>query len=367
MKKLVFLMIALICFTGLKANPLEPSPAVIELSEIAFESNGNWVIELQYYNYNHSNEYKSIDSIFISSSTSKAKLKRFKIGEETGVIMVRQDSLLSNLTINPLSDSIRVTFFRRSYSSTETTVQTIAAVYGNFVTATLHAPKAGQSMAVYGAPGDYSNYNYYWNGASVCSIDKSPTIGLVNDTTGMMGTLQGRIYDINNQLITSTSNTYYGTGFYDILTKEVGTYSTRIFSYFHKLNRIYYNSGSNRFIVDIEPIIVSVMPDTVVTADIHILNITVISELKSDPQQVIRIFPNPITGLTFKYAISIPVKSANSYLELINMAGQQIARYPITEDKGEIDLPAQIANGTYTLRLIVNKKNYGTTKIVIAQ
>jgi len=105
----------------------------------------------------------------------------------------------------------------------------------------------------------------------------------------------------------------------------------------------------------------------VVTADIHILKVTAIDQLKSDPQQVIQIFPNPLTELSFKYAISIPVKSANSYLELTNMAGQEVARYPITEDKGKIDLPSQTPNGTYTLRLVVNKKNYGTTKIVIAR
>lgn len=358
-------MIVLVCIPVLKANPVEPPPAHIELSEIIFESNGNWVIELQYFNYYHSNEYKSIDSIFISSSAGRAKLKSFKIGNETGIIIVRHDSLLSNLTINPLSDSICVTYFRRSYS-TQTTVQTIAAVYGSFVTATLHAPKTGQSISVYGAPGTYSFYNYSRSATEVCSIDKSPTLGLLNDTTGMMGTLHGKIYDPNNQLITSTNNTYYGIGIYDILPNGDGSYSTRIFSYFHKLNQLYYNSGSNKFIVDIEPIIVSVSPDTVVTTDIHILKVTAIDHPKSDPQEVIRIFPNPLTELSFKYAISIPVKSANSYLELINMAGQQFARFQITEDKGKIDLPDQTSNGTYTLRLIVNKKNYGTTKIVIA-
>jgi len=363
MKKLLLLMIALVCVPVLKANPI-PAPAPdIRLSEIAFDSNGNWVIELQYYNTYNSDYEVSFDSIFISSSSGISKLKRYKTALGGGIMMVRNDSLQSNLTINPVNDSIQVKFFINPYP--HTTVLTTPLVYGNFVTATLRTPKADQSMAVYEAPGLYSFYNYKRYTTDVYSIDKSPTIGLENDTTGMMGTLHGKIYDTNNQLLTASDITYYGIGFYDIIPKTDGTYSTRIFSYKHNINLIYYNSVGNKFILDIAPINVSVQPDSVVTADIHILKITGINELKSDPEQVIRVFPNPITELSFKYEISIPVKSANSYIELINMAGQQVARYPITEDKGKIDLPAHTANGTYTLRLFVNNKNYGASKIVI--
>jgi hypothetical protein len=365
MKKLLFLLIVLVCVPVLKANPISPPPATIDLSEIAFENNGNWVMELQYYNYHGSNIGQPIDSIFISSSTGRAKLKRFKIGENSGVIMVRKDSLLSNLTINPISDSIRVTYFIHLYSS-EATILSSPAVYGNLVTATIRTPKAGQSISVYGAPGMYNTYNYSRNAADVCSIDKSPSIGMENDTTGMMGTLQGKIYDPNNQLLTSTNNTYYGIGFFDFQPRADGSYSTRVFSKKHRFSQIYYNSGSNKFIVDIAPMTITIYPDTIVTEDIHILNVSDISQVKSDPQQVMQVFPNPMTESSFTYTISIPVKSADSFIELTNMAGQQIVRYKVTEDKGKLDLPSKIANGTYTLRLMVNNKNYGTTKVLIA-
>jgi len=365
MKKLLVLMIALVCIPVLMANPIEPPPASIELSEIAFENNGNWVIELQSFNYYGSNEYKPIDSIFICSSSGRSKINRFKIVRENGILIIRNDSLLSNLTINPISDSISLTYFRRSYSN-ETTVQTSPVVYGNFVTATLCSPKTGQSIAAYGSLGLYNFGNYMRYLSEVYSLDMSPTIGLANDSTGMPGTLKGNIYDSNNQLITATDLTYYGTGFYDILPNADGSYSTRIFSYKHRIDRLYYNSGTNKFIIEIEPINVSVQPDTVVTADIHILKITGIDPVNSKAEPVIRIYPNPLTASSFKYEISIPVKSANSYIELINMTGQQIARYSITDDKGKIELPAHTANGTYTLRLFVNNKNFGTLKIILA-
>jgi len=89
-------------------------------------------MELQHFSYSGSNEYKPIDSIFISSSTGRTKIKRFKIGQNTGIIMIRRNSLMTNMSINPVSDSIQATYFRRS-CSTETIIQTVAAVYGNLL------------------------------------------------------------------------------------------------------------------------------------------------------------------------------------------------------------------------------------------
>ena len=43
-------MIVLVCVPVLRANPLPSPPPGILLSEIAFDSNGNWVMELQYFN-----------------------------------------------------------------------------------------------------------------------------------------------------------------------------------------------------------------------------------------------------------------------------------------------------------------------------
>ena len=358
-------MIVLVCVPVVKANPIPSPPPVIELSEIAFESNGKWVIELQYYNTYYPDYNVYFDSIFISSSSAISKLKRFKIVGDRGIIMVRNDSLQSNLNINPTNDSIQVKYFIRPYP--HTTVLTTPVIYGNLVTATLLSPKIGQSIAGYGAPGLYNHFNYSRNMEYIYSNNISPSIGLENDTTGMLGTVRGKIYDANNQLMKASDITYYGIGLYDFQANSDGTYSTRIFSKNHHISQLMYNSGTNRFYLDIAPINVSVVPDTVVTADIHILKVTAVEQPKSDPQQVIQIFPNPLTELSFKYAISIPVKSSDSYLELFNMAGQQVALYSIMEDKGKIDLPAHTPNGTYSLRLIVNKKNYGTTKIVIAQ
>ena len=50
----------------------------------------------------------------------------------------------------------------------------------------------------------------------------------------------------------------------------------------------------NNFIVDILPIEYNMMPDSVITVDIHIQKITAVDEIKSDPVTLLQISPNPI-------------------------------------------------------------------------
>lgn len=366
MKKLLFILFALACVTISKANPLPSPPPVIGLSEFGFDSNGNWIIELEYNNIWIENTYMPVDSIFISTSTGRSKLKNLKFESYFGLMMVSNDSLLSNLTINPAGDSIQLEYYYIQYGQT-VKAHAEPVIFGNFRNSTLNAPKTGESIASYPVFSDYSPYNrsIYYEG--IFSIDTSPDFGAANDSTGMCGTLKGNIYDQNNQLLTNSTLSFYTRGIFGITLSDDGSYSVRVFSYKSRISQIFYNESSNRFIVDITPIDLDVKPDTVITADIHIQRITAIKEIKSDPVTVLRITPNPLKDLTFNYEISIPVKSSTNYIELISLNGQKIAQYPIAENTGKINLPANTINGMYTLQLFVNNRNYGTSKILIAR
>lgn len=348
MKKTLLVIFTLACFSISNANPINPPPPIIGLSELTFDSNGKWIIELSCINVNY--YAYPIDSIIITSSNGKSKLKNFTNKEGyNNLFVVRNDSLLSNLNINSNGDSIQVIYYTQytypmfHFSS--------PIVFGNFKNAKLFAPKIGESIA------EYRNY----------SICKSPTLGSANDSTGMCGTIKGRIYNSNNQLLLNSTNQFNNGNIFNFTPKPDGTYSARILSNKNQITQLYYYQGQNLFTVDIVPIDVSIKPDTVVIADIHILKITAIKEIKSDPVTVFQIFPNPIKGLSFNYEVSVPVKSSNSYLELISISGQKIARFPVSDNKGKINLPATVTNGTYTVRLFVNNKNYGTSKILIAR
>jgi hypothetical protein len=365
MKKLLLIIFSLACIAITKANPLPSPPPIIGLSEIGFDSDGKWAIELGYQNIYNENTYMPVDSIFICSSTGRAKLKNMRFNSWAGIMMVRNDSLLSNLIINPAGDSIQIEYYYRQYSSTTKGLY-IPLVFGNFKNATLACPKTGQSIASY----FFFNNIYMYNSSSinpnVYSIDISPTLGVENDTTGMCGTLKGQIYDQNNQLLTNSSQTLGTYGIYDnIQPLSDGSYSVKAFSFKNTISKMYYSEGYNNFIVDILPIEYNMMPDSVISVDIHILKITAVDEIKSDPVTILQISPNPIKDLLFNYEISIPVKSSASFIELISLSGQKIVQFPITENVGKINLPANTTNGIYTLRLLVNNKNYGTSKIII--
>lgn len=361
MKKILLVIIALAGFTVINANPIPSPPPSIGFSELVFDANGKWILEIKY-----TNMYEPIiDSIFISSSTGRAKLKNLRFTNWIGLMMVNKDSLSNNLAINPAGDSIQIEYFNSSQK-----FLTIPVIFGNYKNAFLACPRLGQSIASYSFIDKYAHIKDPYN-VDIYSIDKSPNLGVDNDSTGMCGTIKGYIYDSNNQLLKLPTLNFFGGEFGNFTNNGDGSYSTRIFSNY-KHNRFFnyyypFVAASNLMTVEIAPINVNVKPDTVVYADIHIQKITAINEVRSDPVSVIQILPNPLKDLSFNYQVSIPVKSSNSYIELLSITGQRIALYPITEDKGKINLPVNTVNGTYTVRLFVNNKNYATTKILIAK
>lgn len=365
MKKVLLLILALTSFAVSKANPLPSPPPAIGLSELSFNSNGDWIIELWYDRIMYNNPHMFVDSVFISSSTGRAGLRNLKFNSSSGLMLVRKDSLLSNLNINPEGDSIQIEYHYVHYMGPETAF-TDPVVFGNFRNATLFAPEMGESIATYSAFSAYSDYNRGQIYGEIFSIDKSPNPGIENDSTGMCGTLKGKIYDQNNQVLTNSNLSFYTKAIFGINPSSDGSYSVRVFSFKNHITQIFYNEGSSRFTVDITPIDINVKPDTLITADIHIERITSVNEIKPDPASILNVSPNPVKDLLVQYEISIPVRSSTSYFELINMSGQKIAQIPITENAGKINLPANTVDGMYTLRLFVNNKNYANSKIIIS-
>ncbi len=82
-------------------------PGVV-LSELYFDTNGEWVIELQHLD---ALEWAPIDSVWLKSTSGISKLRRFDPSDSTGIMIVRKDSLLSDLELNPRNDSIEVLYY----------------------------------------------------------------------------------------------------------------------------------------------------------------------------------------------------------------------------------------------------------------
>jgi len=349
MKKILFTIIASLSISFLNANPLI-APGVA-LSELKFDSNGKWIMELEYF-YTNSNIL--LDSIWIKSNSGTAQLKQFKIIGERGILLVENDSLSSNLSINPTRDSIQII-----YSFYHNKHENEPVIYG-YSNGLLKSPGHGQSIAATSV-----SYN------SSYSLDKSPTIGAINDTIGMCGTIKGHIYDKNNQLFNRT-DVGFSSFAQNFSSNSDGTYSARIFSNNNNFNRLwtYILPNTTRTqSVNISPINVSAVPDTVINVDIHLLGSVIngIDEVIMNEESLVRIFPNPIKGLSFNYEILIPVKSSNSYILIADITGKTILHFPLTDNRGTINLPQQTVSGTYIVSLYVNNRNYSTSKILISK
>lgn len=347
MKKIIVLGLIILATQFLKANPLVP-PSNVAISELTFDSNGNWVIELKFFPYIIS--VQQIEKIYIKSLSGTSELKHFYANtvSQTNMLLVRNDSLTSTLNINPLKDSISVSI---NYYTNPLYPD---LVFGNLTTSTLNPLRIGQSFALIG--GSYGK-------------DKSPTIGMENDTIGMCGTIKGRIYDPYNLLPANTL--LAGNGLYNFKFDINGNYSARLTSAKHNIDKLYYfaaNSNiSSGYYMKVTPVTVTIEPDTTVTVDLHIYDIvSSIETVKSNQENIFKINPNPIKESSFSYEIAIPVKSSNCYLELINLNGQVIEKHSIIEDKGRVCFKNKLQAGNYTVRLFVNNKNYANSKIIIA-
>lgn len=350
MKKIIVLSLIMLAAKLINANPII-LPGLV-LSELKFNENNNWVIELYYFDVN---EGMWIDSIWIKSDSGIAKLKRVEIHENHGLLLVENDSLDSNLTINPVNDNVQIQY---SFNGSGPFSVDLLS-YGNDNGMT-KSPKINQSIAA-------TDIDYECS----YSLDNSPTIGAYNDTIGMCGTIQGHIYDKNNQLITRSDIGFGYNGIANVFTPNSdGSYAARIFSRNNHIKWLGYCKIplTGGFIsVPIQPLDISIVPDTVVDVDIYLTDsfFAGLDAPTASEESLIRIFPNPIKELSFNYEIEIPVKSSNSYIAVTDMAGKTILKSDVTEYKGIINLPEQIANGNYVVSLYVNNKNYSNTKILI--
>lgn len=366
--KYLLLLLIIANITISKAIQISPSPR-ISISELGFDTTGNWMLEMSCENMFGIPDEPIFDSVFICSSTGRSQLKTFNTPQgEVVIVTINKDSLTSNFTINPAGDSILLEYYCYKYNfNGDFKKQTKPLIFGDFNNATLKAPKADITIAAYPNFCDYDPWSKVSTYDKLFCANKHPNIGFKNDSSGMCGTLKGKIYDENNQPLTNSLIAFYTTGISKLSTKSDGSYSVRLLNGQKTLNSIFYTENRSRVTVKIAPIDFDISIDSITTRDIHIQQITAIKETKKTDIKLLKISPNPTLTLTLQYEISIPVKSSTSYIEMLGLNGQTIARFPITENSGKINLPTNTTNGTYILQLFVNNKSYGNTKVVVAK
>jgi hypothetical protein len=314
MKYVLSLIFCMLIGSGLFANPMVTS--TVEISELHFDSSGKWVLELVYYQYNPPNI--PIDSIFLLSTKDSVKLQGFILEGNIGVIVLRNDSLDSDFEINHYGDKLIVRFYIMGTGFED------ILVFGNYDGAVINYPRSGQSIC---------KFSYHF------MKDSSPTIGELNDTTGIYGTLSGIVYDISLNPV-SVSKFGFDNQFE---TSESGNYQTRVYSKPFEFNRVYYFYNSASYphsisVMPIDPISFVMEPDSIVVRDIYLqdtLPVYINNIVKNDFP--LKLFPNPVSksGKLY-YEIELPLKTTNCRLELITIDGKVLLAKKVTEQEGEL-------------------------------
>ena len=287
------------------ANPL-PEPQA-SISELFFPDQDKWILELDIsggYVY----ESWMFDSVCISSKSGTAKIKLSVFQEGQSIFLVTRDSLLDTLSIDPSGDFIKIITYESFWGFDEPLIDSL--IFGDYPGATVSAIQNGFSVC---RPPPYRSF---------FAKDKSPTIGLPNDTSGTCGTLKGYMYDIENEQISEGEFWFDNKLFFN----ADGQFHTRVFA--HKTEIISIYNIDNHFI-RIDTLKLDVEPDSTYFRDIHLqidYSVDIISQEKlPDAGLLFRNYPNPFNSTT-TFLLNLPpdLKNKGSSIIIYNIQGQLI-------------------------------------------
>jgi hypothetical protein len=338
MKHFTTSLVCLLFILRIFANPI--AIPTINISELYFDSLGNWVLELEYNFLNQ--ESSQIDSILLLSSEDTIKLTTSPFIEFSGVIITCNDSLGFDFKINRYGDRLIVKTFFRNMDFDD------VLVFGNYDGAVISYPRLGQSIAKYGNSFVKNN---------------SPSLGELNDNAEVFGNLTGIIY--NKNFIPVSERKFVMD--FQFETSASGNYTTMVYSKPSTFNRINYllkqfSWGS----VAIDEISYEMEPDSMIIRDIYLLDTLQTGKvdvlINSFP---IKFYPNPLSiSDQLHFEIDLPVKTANWRMEVLTLEGKLLMTRRIMEKKGEIKLGD--LKGVIIVNVLMDNKLVSTSRLMVA-
>jgi hypothetical protein len=324
------------------------------ISELIFNGSNRWELEIDF-NYSQPFYREQYDSICISTLNGFSRIRLQNIKDKTRIFVINADSLVTPLSIDKDGDRIRLYSFL-SFHLDEPLIDSL--LIGNYPGSSIDSLRSGYSV---------SRVAY-----SIFSKDKSPTIGLPNDTAGTCGTIEGILYDKNNSLVTKGNFILENpVGF-----KNNGMYSTRIYSrkveYSFLLNN--YKPSEYQW-VRIDTLKLNINPDILYIKDVHFLddyNVMVKDKIPEPNYHISVInYPNPFNSVT-NFVVHIPpaLQYKERQINIYNMNGQIIQpihfsnHLQATWDGKDYNGNA-VSSGIYYYQLIIDGKSYSTGSMIL--
>jgi len=337
------------------------APPKAFISEIYFNSGGSWSIELGFSSYFVS----EIDSIKIESSTGGSKINFFTLIPGGGfpnfdsLAVITNLNLITPVSINPLADYIKITSYILGYG----TYDYIA--FGNYPGSYLDCKQNGESIS-------YLAYSYGPAVRMSFCVDKSPTIGFGNDTTGALSSFSGKVYDPSGNVFTQ--------GFFslppyrlniDINIQPDGSFLERVFSRRYTFDTISIYFPPWPFTVQtykVEHVDFCVRPDTMHTQDIIATSlVTAVDKHELDQESLVVVSPNPFTEkVTFFFNMGNPNPADEISLAIYGQDGRQLKQIKLTVFQNKYEwIPNEfIPTGVLVFILKKNGKTGKTGKLL---
>ena len=353
MKKLLILFfLAAFASTCSLGNIATPQAYI---SEIYFDSTGNWTIELGFPWF-----LDDIDSMRLVTFSGSSVISSYSL-IETGdddtfmfLALITDTNIAFPITISPEADYVKII----SYAWDEQPYDSVA--FGSY---------PGSLIDCVGEEESVITLIYYNNGAGIWEfcIDGSPTIGAENDTTGAMGTFAGIAYDPEGNPFTEGKIYMPEMGNLCLTIQPDGSFSGRVPSrryIFDTVAMITSYRALKYFVV--EPFEFCIQPDSSFFHEIiTIYLITDIEEHLEGESSMVTVAPNPFSDKVTFYFDGITSKEI-TWFSIYSMDGKQLERVQLEKDQQQFDWnpTGDVPSGTYIYRLESARATLKTGKFV---
>lgn len=342
MKKIVFIVIAILIGLGGKSNPL-PVPPVI--SEIHFNGNN---IQIEFF-FQGGWLYDNFDELSLASSTDTVEFINGINISPNEIIVLDQNDLVGSLEVNPSGDHI---YLIDEYGYPISDFEYEYLKFGNFEGAYVPAPIENQSIAIHKVVEPFYFEVYYYVG-----MEQPPTIGSDPFNISARGLLEGYIYDLNNSPVSGVGIIfpYYDpvSSWYPSFTNQNGYFiMENLLSAFHSFN-FFRDLYEGTFTA-------TIFPGDTAFIEIHLDTILVeIPEYQNHP--------NPFIGFTsFKIQIPKETKFNTAFLAIYDLTGKLIDRIEIPSGNFSVEWSGSgHESGIYLYNIVLDNKPFAYRKMII--
>jgi len=343
MKKIItFLFLILVGI--LIANPIAPK----YFSEIFFEED-DWQIELAYTDFFGEWGFNNLDNHRLTTNVDTAYFKSGIDLTNTSIIVINQDSLLTNLFIDKTSDDVRLELFN-GYEW----VEIDHVIWGTYQPFILYE---GQSLV--------KMYFDYWGYIGV--KDNEPTLGYEPFYSDARGILSGRVYDSDNNPINGAEISIVPTFSPDVYTNDTGYFEmvdivTMIYQQLH--------ISFNQFNLD-PPGYYYVEPDSITYYE-FILDIpnAIDNQINLHNDCNLSNYPNPFNPST-EISFETTKLHEETQIEIYNSRGQRIRQISIFNNQpsitwnGKNSIGKACPSGVYFYKLVSNGEDLAVNKMLL--